>query len=220
MERMIQLTVGEHAGAVDAILQTPAKPRLLYVFAHGAGAGMRHLFMAQIAARLQGLHAAVLRYQFPYMQNRKGRPDVPAVLEATVRAAVRLGHHELPDLPIVAGGKSMGGRMTSQLLAKEHDLPVKGLAFIGFPLHQPGKPSRTRAAHLFDVAHPMLFVQGTRDSLADLTLMREVTSELGSKATLHVIEGADHSFAVLKKTGRTNADVQEEIARVIVSFAS
>jgi predicted alpha/beta-hydrolase family hydrolase len=174
--------------------------------------------MGQMAARLQELNAAVLRYHFPYMQQGKGRPDVPAVLEATVRAAIRQGHELFPDLPLLAGGKSMGGRMTSQLLAKDHDLPVKGIAFIGFPLHQPGKPSRTRAAHLFDVVHPMLFIQGTRDPLADLPLMREVTTELGPKATLHVIDGADHSFGVLKKTGRTNADVQEEIARVIVEF--
>lgn len=218
MEQTVQLTVGEHAGTVDALLQTPANPRLLYVFAHGAGAGMRHSFMDQMSARMQELNAAVLRYQFPYMQNQRGRPDVPAVLEATVRAAIRLGHELLPGLPLVAGGKSMGGRMTSQLLAREPDLPVKGIAFVGFPLHQPGKPSRTRAAHLFDVVHPMLFVQGTRDTLADITLMREVTAELGSKAVLHVIDGADHSFGVLKKSGRTAADVQEEIARVIVEF--
>ena len=218
MEREISIDVGRHVGAVEGVLLTPPKPRLLYVFAHGAGAGMQHPFMADISRRLQQNDAATLRYQFPYMQNRRGRPDVPAVLEATVRAAIRLGHELLPDLPLVAGGKSMGGRMTSQLLAKEHDLPVKGIAFVGFPLHQPGKPSRTRAAHLFDVVHPMLFVQGTRDTLADIALMREVTAELGSKAVLHVIEGADHSFGVLKKSGRTAAEVQEEIARVIVEF--
>ena len=219
MERTIRLQVGERTGEVEALLQAPANPRLLYIFAHGAGAGMRHLFMARMAAKLQELNAATLRYQFPYMQNGRGRPDVPAVLEATVRAAILAGQQEFPGVPLVAGGKSMGGRMTSQLLSKDHHLPVQALAFIGFPLHQPGKPSRTRAAHLFDVAHPMLFIQGTRDSLADISLIREVTSELGSKATLHVIEGADHSFGVLKKSGRTNEDVLEEIARVIVDFA-
>ena len=218
MERLIQLQVGEHVGTVEALLETPANPRLLYVFAHGAGAGMRHSFMVQMTARLQELNAATLRYNFPYMQAGRGRPDVPAVLEATVRAAIRLGHDLRPDLPLLAGGKSMGGRMTSQLVAKEPALPVQGIAFIGFPLHQPGKPSRTRAAHLLDVVQPMLFVQGTRDTLADLSLMREVTTELGSKATLHVIDGADHSFAVPKKSGRTATDVQEEIARVIVEF--
>ena len=218
MERLIQLHVGEHVGTVDAVLQTPAEPGLLFIFAHGAGAGMRHPFMAQLATRMQEATAAILRYQFPYMQNGRGRPDVPAVLEATVRAAIRTGQELMPEVPIIAGGKSMGGRMTSQLLAKEPGLPVKGLAFVGFPLHQPNKPSRTRAGHLFDVVQPMLFVQGTRDTLADLGLIREVTSELGSKATLHVIEGADHSFGVLKKSGRTAADVQEEIAKVIVEF--
>jgi predicted alpha/beta-hydrolase family hydrolase len=218
MERLIQLQVGEHVGTVEALLETPANPRLLYVFAHGAGAGMRHSFMVQMTAKLQELNAATLRYNFPYMQAGRGRPDVPAVLEATVRAAIRLGRDILPGLPLIAGGKSMGGRMTSQLLAKEPGLPVQGVAFIGFPLHQPGKPSRTRAAHLFDVVQPMLFIQGTRDTLADISLMREVTTELGSKATLHVIDGADHSFAVLKKSGRTNSDVQAEMARVIVEF--
>lgn len=218
MERAIQLQVGERVGEVEGLLQAPAGPALLYVFAHGAGAGMRHPFMAQLATQLQELGAATLRYQFPYMQAGRGRPDVPAVLEATVRAAILKGHELLPGVPLLAGGKSMGGRITSQLLAKEPDLPVKGIAFVGFPLHQPNKPGRARAAHLFDVAQPMLFVQGTRDALADLSLMKEVTAELGSTALLHVIEGADHSFSVPKKSGRTAADVQEEIARAIVEF--
>ena len=218
MERVIQLQVGERVGLVEGLLQVPASPALLYVFAHGAGAGMRHPFMAQIATRLQELRAATLRYQFPYMQSGRGRPDVPAVLEGTVRAAIREGRALLPDVPLIAGGKSMGGRMTSQLLAKEPDLPVKGIAFVGFPLHQPNKPGRARAAHLFDVVQPMLFVQGTRDALANLALMKEVTAELGPKAVLHIIDGADHSFGVPKKSGRTAADVQEEIARAIVEF--
>ncbi len=205
---------------MEALLQVPAEPRLLYVFAHGAGAGMRHPFMTQVAGRLLEFNTACLRYQFPYMQNGRKNPDVPAVLEATVRAAIRHGHDALPNVPLIAGGKSMGGRMTSQLLSREHELPVKGLAFVGFPLHQPNKPSRHRAAHLFDVVHPMLFIQGTRDPLADLPLIKEVTAELGSRARLHVIEGADHSFGVLKKTGRTAADVLDEIARVIVEFGS
>lgn len=218
MERVIQLPVGEPVGTVDAVLQAPAAPQLLYVFAHGAGAGMRHSFMVQMAARLQEQNTATLRYQFPYMQHGRGRPDAPAILEATVRAAIRIGRELVPAVPLIAGGKSMGGRMTSQLLAREPGLPVAAIAFIGFPLHQPNRPARTRAAHLFDVAQPMLFVQGTRDTLADLALITDVTTELGSKATLHVIEGADHSFAVLKKSGRTPADVQAEIARVIVEF--
>ncbi len=218
MEQIIQLQVGERVGEVEALLQTPASPALLYVFAHGAGAGMRHPFMAQIATRLQELRAATLRYQFPYMQAGRGRPDVPAVLEATVRAAIRKGRELHPELPMIAGGKSMGGRITSQLLAQEPDLPVQGIAFVGFPLHQPNKPGRARAAHLFDVVQPMIFVQGTRDALADLTLMKQVTSELGSKAVLHIIDGADHSFGVPKKSGRGAAEVHEEIARAIVEF--
>src|SRR5688572_5271860 len=218
MERVIQLQVGERVGVVEGLLQVPASPALLYVFAHGAGAGMRHPFMAQIATRLQELRAATLRYQFPYMQSGRGRPDVPAVLEATVRATIREGRALLPDVPLIAGGKSMGGRMTSQLLAKEPDLPVKGIAFVGFPLHQRNKPGRARAAHLFDVVQPMLFVQGTRDALADLALLKEVTAELGSKAVLHIIDGADHSFGAPKKSGRTAADIQQEIARAIVEF--
>ena len=218
MEKLIRLQVGERVGEVEALLQTPASPALLYVFAHGAGAGMRHPFMAQMATRLQELRAATLRYQFPFMQAGKGRPDVPAVLEATVRAAIMKAHELYPDLPLIAGGKSMGGRITSQLLSKEPDLPVQGIAFVGFPLHQPTKPGRARAAHLFDVVQPMLFVQGTRDALADLALMQEVTSELGPKAVLHVVDGGDHSFGVPKKSGRSAADVQEEIARAIVEF--
>jgi uncharacterized protein len=220
MEQTLNLLVGERAGTVEALLQAPAAPELLYIFAHGAGAGMRHPFMVQMSAILQELNVATLRYQFPYMEIGRKSPDVPAVLEATVRAAIRLGRDLLPDVPLIAGGKSMGGRMTSQLLAKEPGLPVKGLAFVGFPLHQPNRPSRTRAAHLFDVVHPMLFVQGTRDALADLELISEVTRELGARARLHVIEGADHSFGVLKKSGRTAADVQAEIARVIMEFGT
>ena len=199
---------------------TPENPRLLYVFAHGAGAGMRHTFMNQMSESLLALGVATLRYNFPYMQEGTKRPNPAPILEATVRAAIEKGAQELPNVPLIAGGKSMGGRMTSQLLSKDHGLPVQGLAFVGFPLHQPGKPGRARAEHLFDVVHPMLFLQGTRDTLADITLIREVTGELGERARLHVIDGADHSFAVLKKSGRTFADVLDELARVIVEFGS
>lgn len=218
MQREFTLQIGDRAEGVQALLQRPETPRLLYVFAHGAGAGMRHNFMNQLADRLEAVDVATLRFQFPYMQAGGKRPDPPALLESTVRYAIELGRQELPEIPMIAGGKSMGGRMTSQLLAKTHDLPVRGLAFVGFPLHQPGKPGRARAAHLFDVRIPMLFLQGTRDTLADLTLMREVTDELGDRARLHVIDGADHSFAVLKRTGRTNEEVLDELAREILSF--
>jgi predicted alpha/beta-hydrolase family hydrolase len=218
MERLFTLKVGDRAGSVDGLLLTPEKPRLLYVFAHGAGAGMRHSFMNQMSEKLLSLGVATLRFNFPYMQDGTGRPNPAPILETTVRAAIEYGAHELPGVPMTAGGKSMGGRMTSQLLSKDHDLPIQGLAFVGFPLHQPGKPGRARAEHLFDVVHPMLFLQGTRDTLADITLMREVTGELGERARLHVIEGADHSFAVLKKSGRTFDDVLEELAEVILDF--
>jgi uncharacterized protein len=154
------------------------------------------------------------------MQNGGKRPDPPAILESTVRAAIERGNQEFPDLSVIAGGKSMGGRMTSQLLARQHDLPVRGIAFVGFPLHYPKQPARTRAVHLFDVVHPMLFLQGTRDTLADIDLMREVTNELGERAQLHVIDGADHSFAMLKKSGRTHAEVLDELAERIVGFGT
>ena len=191
----------------------------MYVLAHGAGAGMRHPFMNDIAERLQAKAVATLRYEFAYMQAGGKRPDPPAVLEAAVRKAIEKAAELAPDLPIIAGGKSMGGRMTSQLLAKDHTLPVRGIAFLGFPLHQPGKPGRERAKHLFDVVQPMLFIQGTRDSLADLSLMRAVSDELGERATLHVVQGGDHSFAVRKSDGRSHDDVMNEIAEAIVSWA-
>jgi uncharacterized protein len=201
------------------ILLLPRNAHLMYVLAHGAGAGMRHPFMTAIAERLQAKGVATLRYEFPYMQSGGKRPDPPRVLEATVRKAIEKAAELAPDLPIIAGGKSMGGRMTSQLLANDHTLPVRGLAFLGFPLHQPGKPGSERAKHLFDVVQPMLFVQGTRDSLANLPMMRELTAELGSRATLHVVDGGDHSFAVRKSDGRSHDDVMEEIVSAVVAWA-
>ena len=212
MERAFSLKVGDRAGSVDALLMAPEQPRLWYVFAHGAGAGMRHSFMNQLSERLHSIGVATLRYNFPYMQEGTGRPNPAPILEATVRAAIEQAAQELPNVPIIAGGKSMGGRMTSQLLSKDHDLPIQGLAFVGFPLHQPGKPGRTRAEHLFDVVHPMLFLQGTRDTLADLGLLRPVIDRLGARATLRVIEDADHSFHVRKQSGRTDEQVLDELA--------
>ena len=203
--------VGERVGEVDAIWLEPAGASAVYVFAHGAGANMRHRFMEDMAQRFFDVGIATLRYNFPYMQQGGRRPDVPAVLEATVRAAISKGSELANGRMLLAGGKSMGGRMTSQLLAK-NDMPeVRGLVFTGFPLHQPNKPSRTRAEHLQHVRQPMLFLQGTRDALADLALMKEVTDELAN-ATLHVVEGADHSFAVLKRSGRTQESVYQELA--------
>jgi predicted alpha/beta-hydrolase family hydrolase len=200
------------------LLLHPKGAHLMYVLAHGAGAGMRHPFMTQIAEKLQSSGVATLRYEFPYMQSGRKSPDRPGVLEVTVRKAIETAAELAPDLPIIAGGKSMGGRITSQLLAQDHSLPVRGICFLGFPLHQPGKPGRERAKHLFDVVQPMLFVQGTRDTLADLSLIRTVTGELGSLATLHVVEGGDHSFAVRKSDGRSHDQVMDEIAEAITSW--
>jgi predicted alpha/beta-hydrolase family hydrolase len=198
-------------GAVDAILESPRNPVAAYVLAHGAGAGMRHPFLAEIAALLNGAGIATLRYQFPYAQAGARRPDAPAVLEDTVRAAVAAAASRLPGVPLFAGGKSMGGRMTSQAAAAEGAIAVHGLVFLGFPLHAPGSTGISRAAHLDRISVPMLFIQGTRDALADLELMRAVCSGLGSRATLHVVEGGDHSFNVLKRSGRTQSAVMDEI---------
>ncbi len=204
------------AGTVSALLVVPPRAWALYVFAHGAGAGMTHPFMAAIAESLDGRGIATLRYQFPYMESGRGAPDRQPVLLATVRAAVAAGLDV--GLPMVAGGKSMGGRMTS-LAAAAVPLPqVRGLAFLGFPLHSPSTPGNERAAHLANVAVPMLFVQGTRDSLARLDLLEPVLSELGPRATLRVVDGGDHSFKVPKTAGRTTADVMDELASGVDSW--
>jgi predicted alpha/beta-hydrolase family hydrolase len=194
----------------EVLLERPPAARRLLVLAHGAGAGMRHPFMEGVAQALSAEGIATLRYEFPYMAARKGRPDPKPVLLATVRAAVEAAGAQ--GLPLLAGGKSMGGRMTS-LAASEGGLPVQGIAFLGFPLHPAGKPSVERAEHLARVAQPTLFVQGTRDKLAGLELLRPV---LPPKATLHVVEGADHGFAV---KGRGSGDVLKEIAAAVARWA-
>jgi uncharacterized protein len=197
--------------SVSALLDLPADAQACYVFAHGAGAGMHHSFMAEIAQGLARRDVAVLRFQFPYMEQGSKRPDAPKNAQAAIRAAVALAARRLPGVPLFAGGKSYGGRMSSQAQAAEPLPDVRGLAFVGFPLHAAGKPSTDRAAHLSDVRLPMLFLQGTRDALADLTLIRETTSSLGERVTLHVVEGADHSFHVLAKSGRTDAQARDEL---------
>src|SRR6266849_1729742 len=210
----------EGGGEVSALLLRPAKARRLLVLAHGAGAGMSHPFMEKLVGELAGVGVATLRYQFPYMEARRRVPDAPAVLTATVVAAVRAAAEAAPGLPLLAGGKSMGGRMTSQA-AVQHGLDgVRGLVFFGFPLHPPKQPGTKRAEHLAKVTVPMLFLQGTRDELADLKLLRAVCAKLGSRATLHVIETADHSFHVLKKSGRSDAEVLRELAETTVSWAN
>lgn len=204
-------------GAVSAILMQPDNARACYVLAHGAGAGMRHASMDKIAEGLADRGIATFRFNFPYMENKQGRPDQPAVAHATIRAAVDEAARLCPGVTLVAGGKSFGGRMSSQAQAKTPLPDVKGLAFLGFPLHADKKPSTQRAEHLAHVEIPMLFLQGTRDGLADLGLLKPVVAALGAKAMLHEIEGGDHSFAVLKKSGRTN---EEALAEVLDTLAA
>jgi len=207
------------AGEVSAILIRPAAARWLYVFGHGAGAGMRHPFMEDAATALAGRGFATFRYQFAYQEKGSRRIDPQPILLATVRAAIHAARGVAPDLPLLAGGKSMGGRMTS-LAASKEPLPfVKGIAFFGFPLHPAGAPGQGGADHLALVEVPMLFLQGTRDTLADLGLLRPVIDNLGSRATLHVVDGADHGFHVLKRSGRTPADVMDELTRTMEEWA-
>ena len=206
----LKLTVNE-ATAVSALLLRPAVARACYVFAHGAGAGMTHAFMEQAARGLCERGIATLRYQFPYMEKRSKRPDAPALAQATVRAAVREAAQCCPGLALFAGGKSFGGRMTSQAQAAAPLAGVRGLAFFGFPLHPADKPSDARAKHLADVHVPMLFIQGTRDKLAELPLLEPVVKRLGPSATLHRVAEADHSFHVLARSGRNDGEVMREI---------
>ena len=215
----LSIEVGERVGHVSGLLMRPPDPRCLYVLAHGAGAGMRHRFMEAVAAGLSERGVATLRYQFPYTEGGGRRPDPPAVLQATVRSAVATARNVAPGLPLLAGGKSLGGRMTSSAAARGELPGVRGLVFLGFPLHAPNRPGIERAEHLDAVQRPMLFLQGTRDALADLTLMRTVCGRLGERATLHVLEGGDHSFAVLKRSGRDQEEVMAELADAIASWA-
>jgi hypothetical protein len=204
---------------VSALLDAPpASPRAGFVLAHGAGAGMRHPFMNALAAALVTRGIATLRYQFPYMERGSKRPDRPAVAHATVRAAVAAASERLPGLPLIAGGKSFGGRMTSQAQASAPLPGVAGLVFLGFPLHPIGKPSDERAQHLTDVHIPMLFLQGERDELADLALLRPVVTRLASRATLEVFADADHSFHVKASTGRKDADVRVDLVDRLVAW--
>lgn len=209
----------EDAGDVSALLMLPKEARVMLALAHGAGAGMTHPFVAALAAELAAVGVATLRYQFPYMEQRRGRPDSPAVATATVAAAVRAAWEHAPDLPLFAGGKSFGGRMTSQAAADGLLPGVRGVVFFGFPLHAPNKPGTKRAEHLKHVTVPMLFLQGTRDTLADLTLLRPICTDLGPRARLHVIETADHSFHVLVKSGKSDGEVLRELARTTAAWA-
>lgn len=207
------------SGDVSGILLRPEDASCLYVFGHGAGAGMTHAFMEDVAQRLARRSVATFRYNFPYKESGGRRPPNPApILVATVRSAVDAASRHAADLPLLAGGKSMGGRMTSTAAAKESLPGVRGIAFFGFPLHPPGKPSTDRGEHLPDVGLPMLFLQGTRDKLADLDLLRPVLDDVRPSPTLHVVEGADHGFHVLKRSGRTDDEVLDELCDAFVAW--
>ncbi len=212
------LHVSDTIGDVSALLVRPRDAWAAYVFAHGAGAGMRHPFMDSMALALRDAGVATLRYQFPYMEQRTHRPDPPARLEQTVATAVERARAEFDALPLFAGGKSMGGRMSSQAASRGALPEVSGLVFLGFPLHPPKRPGVSRAAHLQEVVQPMLFVQGTRDELATMELMRGVCDSLGKRATLHIVEDGDHSFNVLKRTGREPAEVLTDIRDAITQW--
>lgn len=206
-------------GRVSALLECPRDAWLIYVLAHGAGAGMSHKFLEAISATLAERGVATLRYQFPYMEVGMKRPDAPRVAEATVAAAVQKARELAPELPAIAGGKSFGGRMTSGAAASGLLPGVKGLAFLGFPLHPPGQPGTERADHLDQVDVPMLFLQGTRDTFAKLALLEPLCRRLAPRATLHLIDGGDHSFGVPRSSGRSASDVLGELAGTLVRWA-
>jgi len=217
--RELRFTV-EGAGEVSALLLGPAEPRWLLVLAHGAGAGMRHPFLGALADALSAAGIATFRYQFPYMEQRRRAPDRPPVLTATVAAAAQAAKQALPGLPLLAGGKSMGGRMTSTAASQQLLNQVRGLVFFGFPLHPPNQPDTKRAEHLAKVTVPMLFLQGTRDTFADLALLRPACAKLSPQPTLQIIESADHSFHVLKSSGKTDAEILRELAQTTATWAS
>lgn len=215
--RPVTITIDD-ARRVSGLLQAPKNAHVCYVLAHGAGAGMSHPFMVAVADGLAECGIATLRYQFPYMEQGSKRPDTPKLAQATVRAAVAQASRMVPKLALVAGGKSFGGRMTSQAQA-ESPLPgVRGLAFLGFPLHAVGRPSDERAKHLLEVAIPMLFLQGTRDARADVHLVKKLAKKLGSRATLKLLFDADHSFHVPARSGRKDAEVRAEVLDAIASW--
>jgi hypothetical protein len=204
---------------VSGLLHVPPQAWACYVLAHGAGASMTHPFMEAVATGLGARGIATLRFQFPFMEAGTKRPDPPAVAHAAVRAAVAEAGRLVPQLALIAGGRSFGGRMTSQAQAASPLPRVQGLAFLGFPLHPSGRPSEDRGKHLSDVQVPLLFLQGTRDALADLPLLRQLIGRLGERATLQLIEDADHSFHVRARTGRKDAEVRAKILDAFAAWA-
>jgi uncharacterized protein len=215
--RAVSIEVDEGT-RVSGLLLLPSHARACFVFAHGAGAGMAHPSMTSVATELAALHIATLRYQFPYMEKRSRRPDPPPLCHATVRAAAAEAARLAPGLPLIAGGRSFGGRMTSQAQAASLLPGVRGLAFLGFPLHPAGRPSVERAKHLFEVTIPMLFLQGTRDELASLDLLEPLIKQLAERATLKLLQDADHSFHVPARTGRKDPEVREEALQAMVAW--
>ena len=209
----------EDAGSVSGLILVPPTAHAAFVLAHGAGAGMTHPFMTSAAEGLAQRGIATLRYQFPYMERGSKRPDAPAVAQRAVRAAVAHAAQALPGVPLFAGGKSFGGRMTSQAQAQEPLAGVKGLAFFGFPLHPAGRPSDTRARHLADIRVPMLFLQGTRDALADAAIIERVVSRLADRATIAFFEDADHSVHVPARTGRRDAEVLDALLDKLAAWS-
>lgn len=215
---LVPVTIRSGEIRVSGLLDVPPHARACYVLAHGAGAGMAHPFMATVAAELAARGIATLRYQFPYMERGGRRPDPPKLAHATVRAAVSEASRRVPDLPLVAGGKSFGGRMTSQAQALSPLPGVRGLAFLGFPLHAAGAASHERGKHLFDVHIPMLFLQGTRDKLAELNQIEPLCATLGHRASLKLFADADHSFHVAARTGRKDRDVLNDVVDAIAAW--
>lgn len=215
----LRFDAGVGAGPVSALLQQPAQAEVLCVLGHGAGAGMRHPFLQALADALAAQGVATFRYQFPYMEEGRHTPDPPRVAEAAARSAVAAAARAVPELPLIAGGKSFGGRMTSSAAAKGPLAGVRGLAFVGFPLHAPNRPSDARAAHLEQVDLPLLFLQGTRDDLAELALIQGVCRRLGPRATLHLVDGADHSFHLPRRAARPAGDVMRELAETMAAWA-
>lgn len=216
--RDLTFEVENSTTAVSAVTVRPSRPELMFTMAHGAGAGMLHPFMEGTARALADRGVATLRYNFPYMEEGKRRPDPPHLLQSTVRSALAIARDTAGRLPLLAGGKSLGGRMTSSAAAQERLPGVRGLVFLGFPLHAAGREGKGRADHLRGLDLPMLFLQGTRDRLARLDLIEEVCDELGRRATLRIIDGADHSFAVPKRSGRSVEQVRAELAEAILEW--
>lgn len=217
---LTELSLAAPGTTVSALLMMPSDPVALMVLAHGAGAGMRHEFMERISRAFAVVHLGTMRFQFPYTEAERRRPDPPGVLQATIRSAMRTAGEVAATVPLFAGGKSLGGRMTSVLAASEGLPKVRGLVFLGFPLHPAGKPDVTRAQHLANVQLPMLFLQGTRDKLAELQLLRPTVTNLEPFAHLHIVDGADHSFAVSRKSGRSGEDVINEMAQSCRSWVN